>query len=117
MLHTKDKPEGIFPLSPQYRQRVEQANRLYCFVQEVVEKCASKLIPFVEIPCVRCNCTGGRVGGSCCNVRVHFYVCEAPSVCLGIKRPKNTVLAFNRTAFLEIGAICPAFMNISREDV
>ena len=47
VLRTKEEPEGIYPLSPQYRARVEQANRLYCFVQENGEKRAIKGIPLV----------------------------------------------------------------------
>ena len=106
VLRTKAEPEGIHPLSPQYRARVEKANRLYCFVQEVVEKCAVKGIPVVvENPLNSLYWETRWWKTLRCASSVLYARHQACAY--GSKRPKNTLLAFNRTAFLDINAMCP----------
>ena len=106
VLRTSALPDGIFPLSPQYRHRVEQANKLYCYVQEVVEKCVElSVLVVVENP-LNSMYWQTRWWTSLKCASDMLYV-QHQACAYGSKRPKKTMLASNRTAFLQINATCP----------
>ena len=106
ILRTPQELEGLANLSPTENIRVEQANRIYCFVQEVVEFCFDQKIPVVvENPLNSLYWQTRWWAGLKCLVDVLYARHQACAY--GGRRPKNTLLAFNRTPFLEIDALCP----------
>ena len=105
-LRTYEMPDGVYPLSPQYRLRVEQANKLYCFLQEVVEKSVAKSIPVVVENPLNSMYWLTRWWTSLKCSSDMLYV-QHQACAYGSRRPKKTMLACNRTAFLEINAMCP----------
>ena len=101
-----DEPEGIYPLSFEYRKRVEAANLIYLFVQTIVETCCALKIPVVVETPLNSLYWDTRWWRLLSCSREMLYA-KHQACAYGSRRPKNAMLAFNRSAFLEICGMCP----------
>lgn len=98
-------PDGLPYLGPNDRKRVSLANKLYAFVQRILEVASLRnLIIVVENP--RSSLFWATRFWRLKKIKL-MHTARQACAC-GSKRPKWTVLARNRPAFRTINRSCPA---------
>ena len=105
-LRSTAEPDGMYVLSPKYRQRVGQANKIFAFVKDVVEKATALGKPaVVENPSNSLFWLSTFWTTLTCSREMGYQAHHACAY--GGRRPKQTTLAFNREVFHGINGVCP----------